>query len=151
MIYRYLFELFTQHIPEAIALSFTATVFLKAKLNIKLVFIIGLVHGTVIHILRNSPLTFGYHTVISLLLMTLMLKFFFEKNSLESFISVLKTIIILTITELFFISIIIRYTFIDSEIIQTDPLIRSLSTLPQTLLLMLIGIIIYNLYKINEE
>ncbi len=142
--------LFTQNIPESISITFTATVFLKAELNKKLILIIGVISGLSIFVLRQLPLTTGFHTIINIFLLTIMLNYYFNKNSIKCFIAVLKTIFILTIIEVIVPSLIIKFTYIDLNYILESPLITTLIMLPQIIFVFLIGFIIYKRRKIYE-
>ena len=148
MLLKYLFELFTQHIPETLAIAYTGTVFLKNQLKFKPILYIGFISGVLILLLRKLPMTFGFHTIIYIFIVTMMFHYFYKKESLECFIAVLKTIILLTILEVIFSYIFISFTSLNVELIRNNSGIKSLVILPQNLLLFLIG---YYLYKRRKK
>ena len=138
----FIFELLTQSIPETLAVSFSVAVFLKVKLEKKPILLIGLIQGFIIHFLRKLPMTFGFHTIISIFILTIILYYVYDKSSLNCFISVLKTFILLTVLEVLFSYLIILLTQINVNIINQKPLLKTIVMLPHIIFLFIIGFFI---------
>ena len=135
--------LFLQHIPESIALVILASLFLLDKLNLKTIIPIGIIGGVFVFILRSIPFTFGFHTIIFLVLLILGYKFFYQKKLFKCSYAVLKSFIILCIFEIFTVFISTYLLGLNLEKIMEDPVLKSLAITPQIFLLYLTAFIYY--------
>lgn len=134
-----LFELLTQHIPETLAFSFTGSVFLKTQIKKKPVLIIGFGSGFLIFFLRKLPMTFGFHTFISIFLITIMFYYFYDKSGLDCFVAVLKTMLLLGILEIIFSYIFMYLLQINLDNIHQNTFLKTLVISPQNITLFLVG------------
>ncbi len=146
-----LIEYFLQSIPESMAIFIVITAFLKKRFNFKMILILGFTAGLAIKILRMLPMTFGFHTIIQLIIVTMLTKLAYETSILNCFFATIKTILILTIYEMISLNGIAYFTEFDMKVLITNPLTRSLLMLPQLLLLILTGILITYLQKGKVE
>ncbi|MFW6281991.1 MAG: hypothetical protein ACOC1O_04275 [bacterium] len=150
MIENYIFALFTQTIPESLAFSFTIAVFLKVKLKKKSIILIGLINGFLIYNIRLLPITFGFHTLFSLFIITILIYYFYNENILLCFTMSLKVFIILTLLELFYSFLILSFTDINLNLIMSKSYIKTLVMLPQTITLFLTGLLVNYIRKFNK-
>ncbi|GAB6137463.1 hypothetical protein [Halanaerobaculum tunisiense] len=147
--YQELISLFLQSIPESIALVFSAVVFLKVTIDRRVVFI-GLIQGLMVYFFRSLPITFGFHTILSLISYTILLTFFYKRRVLESFVSILKTIILLSIFEILTMNILVHIIDKPIEVIIENQLWKTIAMMPQIILLFLVGYIILQIRQKKE-
>ncbi len=139
----HIFSLVFQFIPETVVLAFIIAVFVMEKIDTRKIIILGLIEGVFVYLFRLLPLTFGYHSIFSLFTYTILAIVIFKTSFLNSFVAVLKSLILLTIIEIVFLNSVMFFTNINMEKLLSDLFLRSLIVLPQTLLLFLIGLFIY--------
>jgi hypothetical protein len=147
----HIIALFLQFIPEGTALAFLATVFLKVQVNKNIVVIMGMIGGLSGYLFRMLPLTFGFHTILSILLQTVLLNYFYQKRVLDCFISILKPFILLFFCEIITANTLPYITNRPLEDILKNPLLKTIVVLPQVILLLLVGIILLWMRNKKEQ
>lgn len=147
MLKTHLISLFFQYIPEDIALTFVASVFLKINTQKVKVISIGAFVGIITFIIRLLPISFGFHTILSMIVLTVLLSIFFRVNGFKSFIAALKTYILLAVIEMISINTFIYLTGYTMEDMNQNPVIRTIAVLPQIIILFAVGLIIKYFYN----
>lgn len=144
MLANYLIPLIFQYIFEETAFTFTSVVFLGKELKWKKIVTIGVVVGTIIFLVRNLPINFGYHTIISFILWTILLKNAFKANLIDCFIAVFKSFFLLIIIELITINSILFIFDLKLNNVLDAPLLKTIVVLPQNILMFLTGLLVMN-------
>ncbi len=140
---KHIFSLLFQFIPESSIMAFIIVVFLKKKPLLSKICLIGLVNGVLIYLFRLLPLTLGFHSIFSLFTYTILVILIIQSNFLPTFISILKSHILLTIVEIIFLNSFLYITNISMEKLLTDLSLRTFVVFAQNLLLLAIGLFIY--------
>lgn len=155
MLQRYLIELFLQSIPETIALSFAVTVFLGVKLEKKKIIGIGVIIGMLIFVLRNIPMiTFGFHSILTILIFTILLTKVYNTSSLNSFVATLKTFIALIFYEMIVVNLMLYFFDLNVEELLNDLLLKTSALWIQSIFIVLTAVIanvIINKKEIEEK
>jgi len=144
MFLNYIYSILFQHIPESLALAYTSTIFLFEKVFLKKILIIGILNGIIIFFLRLMPVSFGFHTIIFLIVFFVIIKYFYKKNILKSLIAVLKSFILLAVFESIFGYLAVFITGKSVELILSDPFLKSMVMIPQISSLFITGLIVKN-------
>ncbi len=142
----HLITLFLQYIPESITLVFVALVLLRLKVKHTKIFGIGIIMGITTFVIRLLPVSFGFHTVLSLILLTAALSLICKTNGFKTFIAALKTYILLAVIEMVSINSFIYLTGYTIEDMGQNPIIRTLAVLPQIIILFTVGLLIKRFY-----
>lgn len=151
MIKNHLMQLFFQFFPEVTVLSFVGAVFLEGRLDKKKIFMISFILSCLTYLFRNLSFSFGCHTIISLLIFVFLLKHFYNRRLLDSFISALKTYMLLMITEIILFKGIFMLAGIPAgNVINGDFKIRTIVVLIQSFLIFVSGLIILYFKKRKE-
>jgi hypothetical protein len=95
-------------------------------------------------------MTFGFHTILSVIAFTILFNFFYEKNILECFISVLKSFILIAVFEIFTLNILFYLTNKNTAIITNNFLLRTVGGLIYVGLMFLTGFIILHVRRKKE-
>lgn len=144
MLQRYLSELLLIHIPEALVLSFVIAFFLKVKLDFKKIIMISIIVGFTVFILSSIPmLSFGYQSIIAILLYVILFSNIFNKNSLDSFLVTLIAFIILIIYELIIINLMTNYFKISTEDLLNDFVLNIITLWLKGILIFITGYIYF--------
>jgi signal transduction histidine kinase len=125
-------------VSEAAAIVFASAAFLNVTIDRRVAYI-AIIDAVTIHFIRRLPLSFGFHTILAIILLTILLTYFYQKKILSSFISILKTFILLSIFEFSSVKILV-YLFDKpvKEFLQT-PFWKTVAIAPQIILLFLVG------------
>ncbi|HLV09984.1 MAG TPA: hypothetical protein VKY40_07240 [Halanaerobiales bacterium] len=134
-----LFTLLFQYIPEEIAVVFMILVFLKNEINYKLILGLAVLMGFLTYLIRLLPIAFGFHSILSLIVLSLLISIIVKVNKFHIFIAVLKTAIILLLIEIVTINFFLHITGYTIEQVNHNMYIRTLAVLPQTIILFLIA------------
>lgn len=144
MLQGYLSELFLIHISEALVLSFVIALFLRVKLEYIKIIMIAIIVGLSVFMLRSiSIITFGYHSIIAILLYVILFTNIFNENSIESFLAVLKTFVILAIYEVISISLMTYYLNISIETFLDDFILKTVTVWINIIFIFLTGYIFF--------
>ncbi|ADL13430.1 hypothetical protein [Acetohalobium arabaticum] len=140
-----------QFILEGIALSFSTAIFLKIKIDNKKILIIGLISALLGFFFRKLPIVFGFHSILSILLFTILLNLFYKKEIVKCFIAVAKAFILLSVFEILTGNIFIYLTNKTVKEIINNPYLKTLAVLPQSILLFLLGFIMLQIRKRRDK
>ena len=151
MLINFIIPLIFQGIFEGIVLTFNSVIFLKTELEWKKILLIASICGSAVYIIRLVPMTFGLHVILGFIILSILLKNIYKKPLLECFMSVIKSIILLSIFEIICISLIVYISGIKQEEIMATPILKTLVLQPHILLMFLTGNLILKYRKINKE
>ncbi len=140
-----------QFVFEGIAVTYVTSVFLNKDSKFNLLLLIGFLGGSATFLLRMFPVSFIIHTVLGFLILTVLITIFFKTSITYSFLALMKSVIILGILEIICINFFVKITGIELEIILDSPLLKTLSVLPQIILLLISGYIIKSLKRRGDE
>jgi len=132
-----------QSIPECIALVFLTLVLLKVKLNWGIILILGILQTFATFSIRLLPfLEFGVHTVILLLVLTVLVMCVSKQKFLMVAPMALLSFAVMLVFEYIIFRIFIFMTGITIWELLEDQLLRIVLGAPQWILLFLVGFII---------
>lgn len=140
-------SLLVLNIPESLAILILSIVLLNKRIKVKTAIFMAAINGVCIFFLRKLPITFGFHTILFILLHCIELSYIYKVKFLKTVIPVFKTFIILTIYELTVVSL---YSMTDSfklEDATATPILRGMISLPQIVLLLTTALFINFLRK----
>ncbi len=147
----HIFSILFQFIPENIALVLLAIIFLNKPPKFKIVTICGIIGGITLYLIRLIPLTFGIHTLVFILILSLSLSYIYKEKLLKTTFVSLKVFIILAIYEIIFTTIFLNYTSlnINLSILNNNLFLKTLIILPQTLMMYITALLLYK-YKMRN-
>ncbi|MFZ7103531.1 MAG: hypothetical protein ACOWWO_12885 [Peptococcaceae bacterium] len=129
-------------IPEGIALATLAFTILDLKVSLKYLFLVGTTLSTVVYLLRLLPITFGVHTIISILVLFFILNILFKANVILSIMVSLTTYLILILSETISIIVCVKIFNLTQVIIEDDLLLEIAIGYPHILLIFLTAYLI---------
>jgi len=136
-------QLFLQFLPETLVLTFLTIIFLKTDLDIKKLLIISILNTITSFFYRLLPLTFGFHTILSIITLTFFVCYFFKVKLLTVFFAILKTFIIFGVVELISFNLFLLLTGNTTETVLNNQTLKTTAILLQSLILLLIGLLLY--------
>jgi len=131
-----------QTIPECIALVFLTLVLLKEKANWNIILFLGILQAAAVYYIRMLPLEFGVHTVILMLVLTVLIAFIFRIKFVKALVPVIASFIVLISFEVAAISTVMSVADVNLDMLATNDLLRIAVLTPQWILLFLTGFII---------
>ncbi len=151
MIINFIIPLIFQAIFEATALTYNSVIFLKKNIEWKKILLIGGISGMTTHFFRLIPISFGFHSVLAFVILTILLTRFYKDRLIECFIAVIKSAILLVVLETICVNLIIFFSKIKLDVFLDSPVLKTLLGLPQILLMFVIGGLILKLRKSKKE
>ena len=135
-------------IPESIVLMLSGFILLGLKLDTKKIVKLGFIHGIIISIIRKLPITFGVHTILSMIVLSAILFKISNKSFVEVIVAPCNIWISLALSEAIYYIIATGLLKIDSEVL-TDyqSVLGAISTLPSLLILLMIVLVIKSMKK----
>ena len=131
-----------QGIPECLAVVCLATVLARRKPEIGKIALMGVIDAVIIYFIRLLPLTFGVHTILQIFIVASLLYFFIKTPSGKSLFSALLVIVILTVYETVFFTLLLSLASISLEQLTKDILLYIISGWPQVILLFILALAI---------
>lgn len=151
MLLNFIIPLILLFIFEGVALTFNSVVFLKADIEWRKILLIGTISGTTTHVFRLIPMSFGFHTILAFSILSILITKFYKEQLIDSFMAVIKSVILLIILEVICTNLISYITEIKQEVILASPILRTLNSQSHILLMFLIGSLILNSRKAKRE
>lgn len=135
-------------IPESIILMLSGFILLDLKLDTKKIIKLGLILGVIISLIRKLPITFGVHTILSMIAVGIILFKISNKSFVEVIVAPCNIWISLALSEAIYYIIATGLLKIDSEVL-TDyqSVLGAISTLPSLLILLMIVLVIKSMKK----
>jgi len=130
-------------LPESLVVTFLIIIFLKIDLDIKKLLIISIINSIASFFYRLLPLTFGFHTILSLITMVTLSCYFFKIKPLTGFFAILKTFIIFTGVELISLNLFLLLTGNTADTVLNNQTLKTIAILLQSFVLLLIGLLLY--------
>lgn len=140
-------EFFGRLIPEVLILIFAAYAFSKTKIDKQKYIISAAILGGCVFIIRCLPINYGVHTILNIIVLTLLVTYFNKIDIIGAIKSSIVTTILLFILE--GINVIILRLMLGDQLdaIVSNTVLKTLCTLPSLLALLLIIWIYYNKMK----
>jgi len=129
-------------IPEAIAIVFLTLVLLKERSSWGIILLLGISQAVAVYCIRFLPLEFGVHTVILMLVLTVLIACVFKIQFVKVLVPVIATFIVLISFEVAVISIVMSAVDINLDMLAANDLLRIAVLTPQWILLFLTGFIV---------
>lgn len=128
-------------IPESIAVIFAGLSLLRIKKDKFYILKQGILLGVTIFIIRSLPISFGIHTILSMIVLGLMLSNVYKKSIIKPIIVTCVTLILLSLSEAIYMVIATGIFKIEFEsLINNSGLYGAIITLPS--LLIFLGIVV---------
>ena len=135
-------------IPESIILMLSGFILLDLKLDTKRIIKLGLILGGIISLIRKLPITFGVHTILSMVVLGVILFKISNKSFMEVIITPCDIWISLALSEAIYYIIATGLLRIDSEVLTDYQSIQgAVSTLPSLLILLMVVLVIKSMKK----
>lgn len=140
-----------QGIPESIGTAAVVISLSTRELRWRSIIIIGFIYAVLMYTMRLLPLTFGVHTVILIICLSLLSAWIAEIDLRKAIIYANIAVIILAVTEFLFVYLILSIGGYSLDTILSNPFKRILVGLPQVIVLFLVAVIYSKrvMYKIN--
>lgn len=142
-IYFYLFQYF----PETAVLVMVTTIFLRLNYDWKVLGAIVTINSLLAYLLRLYPPLNGYHSIILILLMAVSFKILCQVKLIDSFLSTIKTFVILAGMEILSGYILTRYMEIPLENINSHLLYKTGIVTFNIIILFAIGLCVHYIRK----
>lgn len=141
------FEFFVRLIPEVLILIFASYTFSKTKIDGKKYIISVVLLGICVFTIRMLPINYGVHTILNIIALTIIVSNINRIDTIESIKSSIVTTILLFICE--GINVIgLNMTVADKlDNIVTNPILKTIYTLPSLIGLLIIVTVYYNNLK----
>ena len=141
-------EFFVRAIPEMFTLVFAATMLAREKIDKKKYFITSIVLCLGVFLIRMLPISYGVHTILNIILMTILITVIGEINVVKSIKSSVVITMVMFICECINIAIISLVADINIEKVTGDPRLKTIYGYPSLIFFMLFTAIYYKfIYK----
>lgn len=130
-----------QGIPESIGTAAVVISLSTRELHWRLIIIIGLIQAVFMYSVRLLSLTFGVHTVILIISLSLLSAWIAKIDLRKAIIYSNITMMVLAVSEFIFVSSIISLGLCSYNAIFDDLLTRTLTGMPQVIVLYLVAIL----------
>lgn len=130
-----------QGIPESIGTAAVVISLSTRELHWRLIIIIGLIYAVLMYTIRLLPLTFGVHTVLLIICLSLVTTWITRIDLRKVIIYTNIAIIILAVTEFLFVYLILSIGGYSLDTILSNSFQRILIGWPQVIVLFLVAII----------
>lgn len=128
-----------QGIPESIGIAALVISLSLRRLYWKKIIIIGLIQAVIMYTIRLLPLTFGVHTVLLIISLSLLSAWLAKIDLRKAIINTNIAVMILAFSEFAFIYAMDRFAICSYDIIFKDSLSRILMGIPQVTVLYLVA------------
>lgn len=128
-----------QGIPESIGIAAVVISLSLHRLHWKLIVLIGLIQAVIMYTVRLLPLTFGVHTVLLIISLSLLSAWIAKIDLRKAIINANIAMMILAFSEFAFIYATNRLGICSYEVIFKDSLSRILTGMPQVTVLYLVA------------
>lgn len=145
------FELFARLIPEVLVFIFAAYVFTKTKIEGKQFIISSVLLGICVFTIRMLPINYGVHTILNIIMLTIIACTVIKADIIEGIKSSLLTAIILFALEGINIMILRMLVGENLENIISNPVTKTLCTLPSLIGLLVVVWIYYKQLKRRKK
>lgn len=141
-------EFYIRAIPEMFTLVFAATMLAKEKIDKKKYFITSIVLCIGVFLIRMLPITYGVHTILNIILMTILITIISKINVVKSVRSSVFIAMIMFVCEGLNILILSNLVGVNIAVVSSDPKCKILYGYPSLVIFMIFTILYYNLiYK----
>jgi len=131
-------SLFIRLIPETFLVMYAICLLTNSKVDLKKIFISGVIGGIVIYILRLLPIHFGVHTILSVMLYILLA---IKLNKIEMYKAIVGSLvatIICFISDIILIAVYTNIIIVSSEAISGQTWVSVVAGLPSLIIFYLI-------------
>lgn len=140
--------LLIRSLPENILLILSGFILMDLKLDKIKIIKLGLLFSLIMHFVRNLPITFGVHTIISMILLELFLIKLSGEKSMKSIIMTLVIYIALILSEGIYIWVVVDLFGIPEELVMNNTNIKgAISSFPSLIIFLLLIFIIKKIYN----
>ena len=139
--------LIAQGYPEEVALVTLAFVISRSPIKWKIICLSSVVLAFANYILRNYFDPFGIHTIFTIVMIFLILLFFGKCSIVQSIFASLLSMALLIICEVTCVSTLVSIFNISTKELTSDTKVRILVTLPQVIIMFIIGFIIVKYFN----
>lgn len=141
-------EFFIRAIPEMFTLVFAATMLAKEKVDKKKYFITSIMLCVGVSLIRRLPITFGVHTILNIILMTILITIIGKINAVKAIRSSMIITIVMVICEVLNILIISKILAVDLAIVSSTPELKIIYGYPSLVFFVLFTVAYYKfVYK----
>lgn len=144
------FEFFVRILPEAFIFIFAAYAFSKTKVNWENYSVASLLLGGSVFIIRMLPINYGVHTILNIIIQTIIVAMICKINMIEAIKCAIITAVMLFISE--GINIAVLKLFLGDGIsnVFTNPTLKTIAGLPSIIFFAVI-IIGYYIYLLKRK
>ena len=133
-------------IPETFLILIIGFSLFNLDISYKKAFIISIISALIVYFVRHLPITFGAHTFLGILILTLLAHKIVKTKPLFTFVSTLAGFLVICMLECLIISLAFNVTSIKFDAFVINPWIHIILFLPEALVAMLIYYVV-NKYK----
>lgn len=135
--------IFTRTFPESLILVLSGVVLLGINIDKKRIFKDGIILGMIIGIIRLLPITFGVHSILSMISLCIILLRYDNNDIVKSMVSTCLVWISLALSECIYILISISFLNIKVERLTDNTTLQgAIITLPSLLIMFLIVLLL---------
>ncbi|MCR1951711.1 MULTISPECIES: hypothetical protein [Clostridium] len=142
-------EFFLRVLPEGFLFIFAIYVFSKVRINKKKYIVSSLILSTLIYIIRMLPISYGVHTILSMLFLV----FFTMLYNKIDVARVIRSIIFIYVIQFLSegINMVIIKLIPNFEMLFKDPIYKTILGLPSLIIAGLIVLTFYKIFKKRDE
>lgn len=146
-------SIITRMIPEAFLIIYSIYLLTRSKVDMKKIFISGIIGGIGIYLIRFLPIHFGVHTILSIMLYILIAVKLNKMDVYKSIAITLISIIILFSSDFLFVVIFTNIIGISSDMLLNEGWVANITGIPSLILFYIIIRIIayYKEKKVSNE
>ena len=142
---------FLQNFPESFVVILFCYSLLGIKANLKDIFLLAVIQG-MLNFVILLPITFGFHTVVLTFTLIILLYWKTKINISKVILCVLICLLIFIVIEAISLPLLLKLTGTQYRVMFNDPILRSLFSAPQELVIFLLAIIKYKfMEKFNDR
>lgn len=138
-------------IPEGMLIASIGLTLIGIRPRLQTILYTSLLFTISAFIVRKLPLSFGYHSIILIILMSLYLRSFYNTNYKKSIAAALLGFFFLVAAESLFLPLIMSGLSITLEMILDNSWLRILVSLPQQLFLLAVFLVAYYLRGYHKQ